>query len=266
MRAFLKNSLSAATAVALLVRLLTWFLPLEAPEGVYEGMLTLNIGTYNVMHCEADSARLIAIAEEIRALNLDIVGLQELDDGAKRSGKVNQLARLSLLTGMRFYGFAPALDLKPGRYGVGVLSRYPIASFEYEPLPSGGEEPRTVLRAVIDTGAGKLSFFNTHLSFESSALRAEQQAALAAKLVGGGEPWVLTGDFNISSFDEYAVFDGASLASSAETPLDSFKGVSPFRCIDNIIASRGAIIENAALSLTDSSDHNMIYASVSLPM
>jgi endonuclease/exonuclease/phosphatase family metal-dependent hydrolase len=106
---------------------------------------------YNI-HAGKDAAgvpNLERVAELVRRTKADIVLLQEVDKGTKRSANVDQTAVLAAQTG--FHGaFGSALDYDGGKYGVAILSRWPILSDTLFHLPveppqtrSGGSmEPR----------------------------------------------------------------------------------------------------------------------------
>ena len=66
-----------------------------------------------------------AIAKAIRAMNVDVVALQEVDKLTARSGRVDQAAELAKLTGMQAV-FGRAIDFDGGEYGLAFLSRYPL--------------------------------------------------------------------------------------------------------------------------------------------
>ncbi len=63
---------------------------------------TIRLMTYNIHHCEGTEGKLDVerIAEIIRAQKCDLVALQEVDQGTKRSDKVNQAFELGKQLGM----------------------------------------------------------------------------------------------------------------------------------------------------------------------
>ncbi|MEO7823076.1 MAG: endonuclease/exonuclease/phosphatase family protein, partial [Gemmatimonadaceae bacterium] len=82
---------------------------------------------YNI-HAGKDAKgvdNLARVAEIVRSTGADIALLQEVDRGTTRSGKVDQLAVLSRLTGFHA-AFGKTLDYQGGDYGIAVLSRWPI--------------------------------------------------------------------------------------------------------------------------------------------
>jgi hypothetical protein len=112
---------------------------------------TLRVMSYNVhvgigMDKKIDLGR---VAEVIRRERPDLVGLQEVDRGVERTGRVDQVAELARLTGMR-YAFAPNLSYQGGWYGVAILSRLPQLSVEHARVRHRREaERRGDLRADV---------------------------------------------------------------------------------------------------------------------
>ena len=76
---------------------------------------------------------------------------------------------------------------------------------------------------------------------------------------------VLTGDFNISSFDDLAPFfdsDDYALFINPDNALATFSGDSSFRSIDNIIYTCKTLqLTGGEVVETDLSDHYMVTAS-----
>ncbi|HZR80965.1 MAG TPA: endonuclease/exonuclease/phosphatase family protein [Candidatus Binatia bacterium] len=155
---------------------------------------------------DADLERRLAIAtEELRALDPDVIGVQEASAGP---GRGDVAGRLAGALGYRFVR-APALfRITPWRpfndlvgwlmrftEGPAILSRYPIADTAAHDLPlcNGRFDPRVVVYAAIATPWGTVPAFSAHLSWgacEAADLAAfvrDRRAAL---------PGVLLGDFN----------------------------------------------------------------------
>src|SRR5688500_20212310 len=65
------------------------------------------------------------IADVINAARPDLVGLQEVDRGVKRTEGKDEIVELAAMTRME-YAFAPNLDYQGGKYGVAIISRLPI--------------------------------------------------------------------------------------------------------------------------------------------
>ena len=115
----------------------------------------LRVLTYNIHHGEGldgrlDLARTAAI---VSGADPDLVALQEVDRGTRRTGGQDQVAELERLTGMHAV-FGKAMDYQGGAYGVAVLSRSPIRRISNRRLPgSPDREPRTALSVDVDARA-----------------------------------------------------------------------------------------------------------------
>jgi endonuclease/exonuclease/phosphatase family metal-dependent hydrolase len=159
---------------------------------------TLRVMSYNVhvgtgMDKKLDLGR---IAEVIRRERPDLVGLQEIDRGVERTGRVDQVAELSRLTGMR-YAFAPNLSYQGGWYGVAILSRLPILSTEHARFLHRREaERRGYLRADVSVAGHAVSFVTTHLDYQHDDNRLYETEQLLKALSNVAAPLVVAGDFN----------------------------------------------------------------------
>ena len=187
----------------------------------------MRLATYNLLHglhLEAGGrVDLAAASERIAALDADVVALQEVDRGLARTGDVDQVAWLA--TTLRLYGaFAPALLGSPDTawttptegeasgpaYGVGVLSRWPLADPAWLTLPGGGDghrrrpptpqrpgwdrEPRVALRVTVASPEGSCTLTTTHLSY--LPWRAVRQLRAALRFADGHRA-ALLGDLNL---------------------------------------------------------------------
>ena len=213
--------------------------------------MTISIGTYNIQYGLCVGVDYRIIAEEILASGVSIVGLQEIDYCTVRNHAQDTMALLSEYTGWEYYAFAPALEnFQGGQYGVAILSKYPILSNTYVPLPAltEAEERRTVQHAVIDIDGYKLDFFNTHCDTDSIHV----QLAAIKELIDPNSNFVITGDFNHGVYRSFTVFEGTSLANTMQ---GSGKGY-----IDNIVLSRNIICNNLRIDFTQHSDHEHVVA------
>src|SRR5678815_5748514 len=126
---------------------------------------TVRVMTYNIhvgvgIDKKLDLQR---IADVINAAKPDLVGLQEVDRGVKRTEGKDEIAELAKLTRMDF-SFAPNLDYQGGLYGVAILSRHLIQHSEHQKYENKREtERRGMLRVEIDFGGRKVNFVTTHL-------------------------------------------------------------------------------------------------------
>lgn len=135
-------------------------------------------------------------AEVLRKLKPDFVGLQEVDEQTERSGGVDQAVELGKLLDMH-HAFAPFMDYNGGRYGLAVLSRYPIANATIVKLPQGNE-PRVALATEVSLpGDVSVTFVNLHFDWvKDDTFRFAQATTLRKYLDGLQTPYILLGDFN----------------------------------------------------------------------
>jgi endonuclease/exonuclease/phosphatase family metal-dependent hydrolase len=155
-----------------------------------------------------------AIATTLARTNADVIALQEVWGEGGRSFA----AELGDQLGYR-HADASWLELDGVSLGNAVLSRWPIVSSDWRPLPAppDAEESRTVLLTEIDGPRGTVQIYCTHLNwrFDQSHVRQDQVRAVtefvAAHRAGGPVtfPPVLCGDLNaVSDADEVRLLTG----------------------------------------------------------
>ena len=218
--------------------------------------MRLIVASYNIMHGALSDYDMKKLVQSIVECGADIVGVQEVDVGARRSGGRDIAALMAQELGFNVR-FAKAIDLQGGAYGTAILSRYPIADFKYYPLESGKYEKRSVGAAEIRVGDETIQFWNTHLSYENFEQRQIQLAQLK-ELLPKDMPWLLTGDFNTPHFDELRSLGDVSLVNDTDHSHKTFRDTgSP---IDNIVYTAPWSAANAGIIDNDHSDHNLLYA------
>jgi endonuclease/exonuclease/phosphatase family metal-dependent hydrolase len=225
---------------------------------------------YNT-HAGTDARRvsnLGRVAEIIRNSNADIVLLQEVDSATRRSGGIDQTAQLRALTG--YHGvFGRAIDYDGGKYGIAILSRFPIDSHTLIHLPVAEHdaryEERGALVANISTPHGALRVINTHLEAYDSSYRLEQARTLA-RIAGAQRDsgtTILGGDFNsepgsgvISMFEKSGWSD--AFARCGRGPGLSFPADVPKKRIDYLLLSGTTKCVKARVIETEASDHRPV--------
>jgi endonuclease/exonuclease/phosphatase family metal-dependent hydrolase len=233
--------------------------------------LPIRLVSYNIRHGRGmdDSVRLDRTAATLRRLAPDLVGLQEVDELVSRSGKVDEAAALGTALGMH-HAFASFMDYQGGRYGLAILSKYPIATTRTIQLPVGNE-PRVALVAevVVPTG-DTVSVVNIHFDWvQNDGYRFSQALRLSAALDSLSRPWVLLGDFNdepasrtLSVFRERAV----EVAKAPDARL-TFSSTQPVKEIDFVFvapARRWTAGTARAIAELVASDHRPVLAEVTL--
>ncbi len=233
---------------------------------------TIRLMTYNIHHCEGTEGKLDVerIAEIIRAQKCDLVALQEVDQGTKRSDKVNQAFELGKQLGCTQL-LGKAIDFGGGEYGVAVLCRWPITSQKTHRLPSDRQREQRVALEIstqLETGQ-RVTFVCTHLDHTSGTNdRGEQNQALVKLFSASAQPVILAGDFN-------STIDAPEIAPVIEhwkdVDSDQLKPTipvrNPNRKIDYIFLPRSTpwtVVDNTVLDEPLASDHLPLVATVKL--
>lgn len=176
----------------------------------------LAVATYNIQHGEGTdgSLDLARQADALIATGADIVALQEVDYGTRRTGRENQAQRLAALmtekTGARWRHLeAPAIALQGGSYGNGLLyddDVLDLVAQKVVALPGSpdGDGARSAGLARFRMGdATQFTVAATHLTHKNAAsadggsLQIRTIRMLDGALAGDG-PTIIAGDFNAS--------------------------------------------------------------------
>ena len=167
---------------------------------------TLKLMTYNLRFGELASMQ--QIGEYIASENPDIVAIQECDWATKRSRAPHQngvkfVNELAYHTGL-FGIYGKSINYAGGYYGIGLLSKYPILSYERVLLPNDGRtEQRSMLVADIELSDGEvITFVNTHLEVKTAKMRIEQVKFIEKYLKGRKNQLFLAGDMNATPDSE----------------------------------------------------------------
>ena len=164
----------------------------------------LRVATYNVHGCVGmDRQRSEArIAEVIAQLSADIVALQELDLGRRRSAGVDQTAMIAEQLDWHSH-FYPAMRRDDEQYGNAILSRYPVTFCRGAELPGTApffcRENRAAIEIDIETNLGAIHVINTHLGLGWHERLLQAQLFTSAEwhaAIMGDAPLILLGDFN----------------------------------------------------------------------
>ncbi|MEJ1158696.1 endonuclease/exonuclease/phosphatase family protein [Prosthecomicrobium sp. N25] len=169
-------------------------------------MTPVRIATWNVHSCIGTDGVLSPrrIAEVIAETGAEVVALQELDVGRRRTGRIDQAEAIALELGMEV-AFHPALRVVEEAYGDAILSTRALRLVKADALPGWSfgarfrAEPRGALWVEVDVDGAKLQMINTHLGLVPAEQRAQVAALLGPDWLGHPhcrEPTLLVGDFN----------------------------------------------------------------------
>lgn len=223
---------------------------------------TLKVLCWNIHHGVGVDKKLDLqrIAAVIRAQAPDVVALQEVDRGCRRSAGTDQPAILGELTGLKS-AFGEAMPYDGGSYGQAILSKHPIASTEVIRLSQNGE-PRIGFRAEILHPAGPVTLVSVHFDYRSPESRLAEGGNLLKALEPISGPLVVAGDLNdVPGSATLALFKAPWEKVTLKAPSLSFPSREPAKEIDHIF-QRGLTVTGDASVIDEriASDHRPITA------
>lgn len=231
---------------------------------------SLKVMSYNIHHgADKDEINTLQkIGEFIKNSNADLIGLQEVDSLCNRSGKVNQMKVLAKMTGM-YYAFQRHFEYDGGAYGLGILSRFPIASQQNDQITSiknGEKKSLALLSAVVALPEGKqVKFATVHFALDQSTRLI--QASETISFLESDLPVILTGDFNAVPESKEMELLSIQYKMADSNLGNTFPVVEPSKKIDYIWVSKlcQAQIFNIQIPLTvKHSDHLPLEADITL--
>jgi len=166
----------------------------------------LRVLCYNIHYGQGNDGRydVERLAKVIMEAKPDLVALQEVDVGVKRSGRIHEAQRLAKLTGLAVR-FGPTQHYEGGLFGNAILTRFPILDVAIHPLPYTESTPDRITYprgaiAVTVKGPGdrKLRFISTHFQHNVPEDRVAEAKAINRIFAteDDGVPAILAGDMN----------------------------------------------------------------------
>lgn len=233
-------------------------------------MKTFTLASFNI--CSAHfregkytTENLALVAEKITKSGAQVVALQEVDKGAKRSDGVDMPAELSRMTGMPYHYFIKIRDFQGGEYGTAILSKFPITESQTMNFPVKiATQGTSCGYVVLDVDGTPMTLFNTHLSIENEEANTECLTCLGDILKNYQATkgaFLCCGDFNTSP-EKVATY--ISWVNLAHGGLHTYAD----RSIDHILYTPPITTENPRTFDTQydgTTDHHMVLVDVIVP-
>jgi endonuclease/exonuclease/phosphatase family metal-dependent hydrolase len=255
--------------------------PRSVPRAEPAESRTVRVMTYNVHSCLGMDGRVSTsrIARVIARSRPDVVALQELDVGRKRTGGVDQARAIADDLEMELH-FHAALSVGDERYGNAVLSRFPIRLVRADGLPPLALrrrlEPRGALWVAIDVGGLELTFVTTHLGLSRRERLHHAEVLLGPEWLAHPDcrrPIVLCGDLNDGSRSPswrrfHGVLRDAQLADGGR-PRNTWTSRVPIARLDHVFVGRGIDVLSVEVPRTElartASDHLPLVVDLNMP-
>ncbi|MBZ6085357.1 endonuclease/exonuclease/phosphatase family protein [Streptomyces olivaceus] len=248
----------------------------------------LRIATYNI-HAGTGSDGVFDLdrqATALRALDADVIGLQEVDvHWGARSGDLDVAGELARRLGMRV-SFAPIYSLDPvtaqgprREYGVAVLSRFPVraaANHEITRLSTQDEDPVPAPapgfgEVTLKVRGVPVQVFVTHLDYRADPAVRVAQVADTRRIMAReraarpGARQVLLGDFNAEPSAPELGPLWRELRDAAAGAPGTYPAADPVKRIDYVAVGRGVRVRGVSVpEEAVASDHRPVVAELTL--
>jgi endonuclease/exonuclease/phosphatase family metal-dependent hydrolase len=246
-------------------------------------LVDLRVATYNIqagtgMDRRFDVDRQI---ETLRALDADIIGLQEVDVHWSARSQWRDLAtEIADGLGMKvffgpIYDFDPLAEGRPRRqFGIAILSRYPILYAENHsitrlstqvPNPQPESAPGFP-EVVVNVFGAHVHVYSTHLDFRGDPRIRQMQVADMLRIMSKdeGRRQILLGDLNARpNAPELAPlwgYVGDAWLAGGSGPEMTYPTSAPDRRIDYVTVSPRVTVRSVRVPYTVASDHLPVVA------
>ena len=250
------------------------------PDAKAEG--TLRVGTFNLWVENPSHPDTEGVADFIERLQLDYVGLQEVDKNNNRDNRdVLGLIENSLDTDSEIDYLAiyrKTFDYNNGEYGIGQIAAVPVKETSSDAYKlHGGEETRVWQRVLVELDGVDVALYNTNLTYQGTSIEGNRQNIQELVEILDNDPCeykVVVGDFNASGDDmlpftkNYDLVNGKDGQWYVTSGLygengDGKTGSISKNAIDNIIISKNIEISNTRLAYSNGlSDHHLLYTDI----
>ena len=227
----------------------------------------IRVISYNIHHGEGLDGKvdLKRIADVLMAESPDVVALNEVDQGTRRTKGVDMPAELAALTKMEAV-FIKNIDFEGGGYGNAVLTRLPIRRQENHKLPSHYKgEQRGVLELELGDADEKepLIFLCTHLDYRPEDHERMASVKTIEDVAARHKDWptILAGDLNARPDSAVLGEFGKTWKRANAEPIPTFPAAEPKNQIDYVLVrppARWETVEARVLEDAIASDHRGI--------
>jgi len=179
--------------------------PEESDDTSFSMDKAVKVATFNIK-CAMYGKTMDQVAQLLKDVDADLVGLQEVDCNTSRSGGVHQVQLLAEKAGYPYYCYTPVVELGKNSAvddvsmdatqnvcGQAILSKHPIGGVKriWPTNQRGGI--RCFTRHEITIGDKTVAFYNGHLDFDSGRF---QYRELQDKYMVKDKYAICVGDFN----------------------------------------------------------------------
>lgn len=161
---------------------------------------TLRIMSFNIKNGEIADHDLKKLVDPIRPSNPDVLALQEVDEGTRRSGGLAETKGIAAQLGMAHSYFGKNFSFDGGAYGLAIVSKYPLSNtrtirLDDHTTRANGKEPRIAVAADVSVGSKKITVVSVHASLHESE-RAENARRILSALGSSASRAIIMGDLN----------------------------------------------------------------------
>ncbi len=204
----------------------------------------VRIMTYNCFYCKSNTAsktfsaeHTAAFAQVIKALNPDVVVIQELDSGTIERAKRYLLDDIRRATGLDYdLFFASAAPYSEGKIGPGVLYKRTMQPTSIKKIGQPGKETRAL--AVLTFP--RFTLLGTHLDLDVTARRTSAEIVNHELTTLATQPVFFAGDLNDSPSwnPEKSAFPIINKAFDVITPQSGTSVDQPNETIDHVLIDK----------------------------
>lgn len=153
--------------------------------------------SYNIHQCVGMDGRRDPhrVAQVIRELKADVVGLQEVDFKRVGSSGSNQLDYLARATGLNAVG-GPTICRAAAEFGNALLTRHEIGHVRFHDISVPRRQPRGVIDAEIISAANTIRVLVTHFGLGIRERRRQMHSVLKILKEHSADFTFLIGDIN----------------------------------------------------------------------